>query len=128
MPTLSRVCYPRRGRRWPFPAAAFGRVAQWQSNFAGGSSRDSRRFDSGPGLFARTLQTKGIGMLILKRRLDEAVVLQVAGKTLATVRLTDVGRCSARLGIQAEDHITILREELTDDYASDEASTDCAAG
>lgn len=50
-------------------------------------------------------------MLVLSRRRDEAIVLP---ECAVTVRVLEIRGNAVRLGIQAPDGVTIIREELLD--------------
>lgn len=51
-------------------------------------------------------------MLILERKADESILI---GEEIV-IRVLDVGRGSARIGIEAPSHVNVLREELEPRY------------
>ena len=54
-------------------------------------------------------------MLVLERRIDEAVVLVVPGsatETRITVMVTETSRSKARIGFNAPPHVRIVRYEV----------------
>lgn len=61
-------------------------------------------------------------MLVLTRQVSQAFVL---GQDI-TIRVVSVKGNNVRLGIDAPEHITIVREELTKRVAREKASLDAA--
>lgn len=61
-------------------------------------------------------------MLVLTRQVSQAFVL---GQDI-TIRVVSVKGNNVRLGIDAPEHITIVREELTERVAREKASLDAA--
>jgi carbon storage regulator len=64
---------------------------------------------------------RSIVMLILRRKIDEAVVLD--GKIRVVVLAVDGGR--VKIGIEAPRNITIVREELLSPELQEEQKTVC---
>ena len=50
-------------------------------------------------------------MLVLHRRLNEAIIIE-CGDTQIEIVLTDVYGMSAKIGIEADHHVNIIRKEL----------------
>ena len=62
---------------------------------------------------------KGLTMLVLSRKKDEKILIRVPGQediSITVVRIDNQNK--VRLGIEAEDGISILRSELDDDKAT----------
>lgn len=53
-------------------------------------------------------------MLILERRIDEEVMLDLPDGRRVTVMVVRLGKCKCRLGFKAAKDIRILRKEILD--------------
>ena len=51
-------------------------------------------------------------MLVLSRKKYEAIIIHRGKEIIATVRVTDIRGDKVRIGIDADDSITINREEI----------------
>lgn len=51
-------------------------------------------------------------MLVLSRKPDERIILQVAGQQDIELTVVRIDHNKVRLGIEADDNVTILRSEL----------------
>jgi carbon storage regulator len=61
-------------------------------------------------------------MLVLTRKKDEKILIQVPGRDAIVVSVLRVGPNSVRLGLEADRDINIIREELKSDPSQPEAS------
>lgn len=53
-------------------------------------------------------------MLVLSRKRDEKILLQVGGKEMVELTVVRIDANKVRLGIQASNDVTILRKELVE--------------
>ena len=54
-------------------------------------------------------------MLVLTRRIDESIILKLPNGHIITVIVTNVIEKSVKIGVDAPDDVTIVREELEND-------------
>jgi carbon storage regulator len=59
-------------------------------------------------------------MLVLSRRTDESLVINVGGETVV-IRVLKIGNDRVRLGIDAPRHVSVHREEVAKRIAQEEA-------
>jgi carbon storage regulator CsrA len=59
-------------------------------------------------------KTKGGNMLVLSRKRDEKILLQLNEREKIELTVVRIDNNKVRLGIDAEDNVTILRSELLD--------------
>jgi carbon storage regulator CsrA len=88
--------------------------AKNQKNIRGVNLFD-RKKDTKPTLLERTKKAKEFEMLVLSRKKDESILLQVPGQPdikITVVRVDNLNK--VRLGIEADKEITVLRSELLD--------------
>jgi sRNA-binding carbon storage regulator CsrA len=77
-------------------------------------SNSVQTFKLNPAIIDATRLLTGENMLVIARRPQETIHLFIGGERVATIMLTETRKGIARIGIEANDYVEILRGEVAD--------------